>query len=110
MFFNLQQEEQQMDETYEQFEERVLNKRAAHMYHAIKNKLDARDSLTLSEMTHKNSRKQVSKIKISLYTIRLFVNMKVTIKFFLSGCAKVLYLIGFEEIPSFGNKSRILVC
>jgi cohesin complex subunit SCC1 len=48
-----------MDETYEQFEERVLNKRAAHMYQVIKNKLDARDSLTLSEMTHKSSRKQV---------------------------------------------------
>lgn len=49
-----------MDETYEQFEERVLNKRAAHMYHVIKSKLDTKDKLTLSEMAFKNNRKQVS--------------------------------------------------
>lgn len=48
-----------MDETYEQFEERVLNKRAAHMYHVIKSKLDTKDRLTLSEMAFKNNRKQV---------------------------------------------------
>lgn len=48
-----------MDETYEQFEERVLNKRAAHMYHVIKSKLDTKDKLTLSEMAFKNNRKQV---------------------------------------------------
>lgn len=48
-----------MDETYEQFEERVLNKRAAHMYHVIKNKLDTKDRLTLAEMAYKNNRKQV---------------------------------------------------
>lgn len=50
-----------MDETYEQFEERVLNKRAAHMYHVIKNKLDSKDRLTLNEMAYKNNRKQVSR-------------------------------------------------
>lgn len=48
-----------MDETYEQFEERVLNKRAAHMYHVIKSKLDTKDKLTLSDMAFKNNRKQV---------------------------------------------------
>lgn len=56
----MQQEEQQVDETYEQFEERVLNKRAAHMYQVIKSKLDGKDRLTLGEMTYKNSRKQAS--------------------------------------------------
>jgi cohesin complex subunit SCC1 len=55
-----------VDETYEQFEERVLNKRAAHMYHVIKNKLDTKDRLTLSEMAFKNNRKQVSVLKSSL--------------------------------------------
>lgn len=59
MFSSLQQEEQQVDETYEQFEERVLNKRAAHMYHVIKSKLDTKDRLTLAEMAYKNNRKQV---------------------------------------------------
>lgn len=62
-----------MDETYEQFEERVLNKRAAHMYHVIKSKLDTKDKLTLSDMAFKNNRKQVGALKkrfnmlISLY-------------------------------------------
>lgn len=66
-----------MDETYEQFEERVLNKRAAHMYNAIKSKLDARENLTLSEMTHKNSRKQVCRndgLKLFVIMSSLFVN------------------------------------
>jgi len=58
-----------VDETYEQFEERVLNKRAAHMYHVIKNKLDTKDRLTLSEMAFKNNRKQVSVLKSSLQYI-----------------------------------------
>jgi len=58
-----------VDETYEQFEERVLNKRAAHMYHVIKNKLDTKDRLTLSEMAFKNNRKQVSVLKSNLQYI-----------------------------------------
>ncbi|XP_014208910.1 double-strand-break repair protein rad21 homolog isoform X2 [Copidosoma floridanum] len=66
------QEEQQTDETYEQFEERVLNKRAAHMYHAIKNKLDGRENLTLSEMTFKNSRKQAAQKFYTLLVLKKF--------------------------------------
>ncbi|XP_058804130.1 double-strand-break repair protein rad21 homolog [Phymastichus coffea] len=66
------QEEQQVDETYEQFEERVLNKRAAHMYHAIKSKFDNRDTLTLSEMTHKNSRKQAAQKFYTLLVLKKF--------------------------------------
>nr|CAD7443281.1 unnamed protein product [Timema bartmani] len=53
-------EEQQVDETYEQFEERVLNKRAGHMYHIVKSKLNRSDKLFLSEMVHRNNRKQVT--------------------------------------------------
>jgi cohesin complex subunit SCC1 len=48
-----------VDETYEQFEERVLNKRAGHMYHIVKSKLMRSDKLYLSEMVHRNNRKQV---------------------------------------------------
>jgi cohesin complex subunit SCC1 len=48
-----------VDETYEQFEERVLNKRAGHMYHIVKSKLMRADKLFLSEMVHRNNRKQV---------------------------------------------------
>jgi hypothetical protein len=57
--FGFQPEEQQVDETYEQFEERVLNKRAGHMYHIVKSKLMRTDKLFLSEMVHRNNRKQV---------------------------------------------------
>ena len=55
-------EEQQTDETYEQFEERVLNKRAAHMYSVVKNKLAKNPDtpLYLSDMTQRNNQKQVS--------------------------------------------------
>nr|CAD7589692.1 unnamed protein product [Timema genevievae] len=53
-------EEQQVDETYEQFEERVLNKRAGHMYHIVKSKLNRSDKLFLSEMVHRNNRKQTA--------------------------------------------------
>ncbi|XP_012271464.1 double-strand-break repair protein rad21 homolog isoform X2 [Orussus abietinus] len=66
------QEEQQVDETYEQFEERVLNKRAAHMYHVIKNKLDTKDRLTLSEMAYKNNRKQVAQKFYTLLVLKKF--------------------------------------
>lgn len=62
--FIFQQDEQQMDETYEQFEERVLNKRAAHMYGVIKSKLEIKDRLTLMEMAYKNSRKQVTEFAL----------------------------------------------
>lgn len=67
IYLILQQEEQQVDETYEQFEERVLNKRAAHMYQVIKSKLDGKDRLTLGEMSYKNSRKQVCSISIKYF-------------------------------------------
>ncbi|XP_001602260.2 double-strand-break repair protein rad21 homolog [Nasonia vitripennis] len=72
------QEEQQVDETYEQFEERVLNKRAAHMYHAIKNKFDERDTLTLSEMTHKNSRKQAAQKFYTLLVLKKFQVLEIS--------------------------------
>ncbi|XP_003689657.1 double-strand-break repair protein rad21 homolog [Apis florea] len=66
------QEEQQIDETYEQFEERVLNKRASHMYHVIKSKLDTKDRLTLSEMAYKNNRKQVAQKFYTLLVLKKF--------------------------------------
>ena len=74
------QEEQQIDETYEQFEERVLNKRASHMYHVIKSKLDTKDRLTLSEMAYKKQSQ--------------------------AGCAKILHIISSKKIPSIRAQSR----
>jgi len=65
-----------MDETYEQFEERVLNKRAAHMYHVIKSKLDTKDKLTLSEMAFKNNRKQVGIFKNYIQYVHFSMRFK----------------------------------
>ncbi|XP_046435735.1 double-strand-break repair protein rad21 homolog [Neodiprion fabricii] len=65
-------EEQQVDETYEQFEERVLNKRAGHMYHVIKSKLETKDSLTLSEMAYRNNRKQAAQKFYTLLVLKKF--------------------------------------
>lgn len=47
------------NETDEQFEERVLNKRAAQMFVTVRTRLQNKDQLLLSEMTYRNNRKQV---------------------------------------------------
>ncbi|KAF7992332.1 hypothetical protein HCN44_001657 [Aphidius gifuensis] len=65
-------DEQQVDETYEQFEERVVNKRAANMYTAIKSKLDIKDRLTLSEIASKNLRKQAAQKFYTLLVLKKF--------------------------------------
>ncbi|KNC31247.1 hypothetical protein FF38_14426 [Lucilia cuprina] len=51
-------DEQMENETSEQFEERVLNKRAAQLFYAVKSRMVKQDCLLLSELTVKNSRKQ----------------------------------------------------
>lgn len=59
---NLQQQatdEQQVDETIEQFEERVLNKRAAQLFVSVRSRLLKTDEMVLSDMTHRNNKKQV---------------------------------------------------
>lgn len=48
------------NETDEQFEERVLNKRAAQMFVAVRTRMLKTDNLYLSDMTVKNNRKQVN--------------------------------------------------
>jgi len=54
-------EEQATDETYEQYEERVLNKRAAQMFHIIKSKLEVDSTIPFNTMcTVRNTRKQVA--------------------------------------------------
>ncbi|PSN53737.1 hypothetical protein C0J52_02184 [Blattella germanica] len=66
-------EEQQVDETYEQFEERVLNKRAVQMYHIAKNKLTRKDKFFLSEITLRNNRKQVAQKFYTLLVLKKHV-------------------------------------
>lgn len=50
------------NETDEQFEERVLNKRAAQMFVSVRSRMLKTDHLFLSDMTVKNDRKQVIEI------------------------------------------------
>ncbi|XP_064112474.1 double-strand-break repair protein rad21 homolog [Macrobrachium nipponense] len=60
-----EEEEQADDETYEQFEERVVNKRAAHMFHTIRRKIgtsknNKSKSINFTDFVQKNNRKQVA--------------------------------------------------
>jgi cohesin complex subunit SCC1 len=52
-------EEQMVDESIEQFEERVLNKRAAQLFVTVRAKLIKEDKILLSDMTYRNTKKQV---------------------------------------------------
>lgn len=63
-------DEQQVDETIEQFEERVLNKRAAQMFLSVKSRLLKADHIMLSEMTHRNNKKQVM---VVVLTVRITI-------------------------------------
>jgi len=54
------QEEQGADETYEQFEERVLNKRAQQMLHVVKSKLERQTEVKFADLVRLNNRKQVA--------------------------------------------------
>jgi cohesin complex subunit SCC1 len=66
-------EEQATDETYEQFEARVLNKRAAQMYHIIKSKLEVEPSIPFSSMcTSRNTRKQVAQKFYTLLVLKKY--------------------------------------
>lgn len=64
-------EEQLADETYEQYEERVLNKRAAAMYHLVRAKMQLSNTIPFSDMAHRNNKKQVT--KRHLVIVRLLV-------------------------------------
>ncbi|KAK8732492.1 hypothetical protein OTU49_006790 [Cherax quadricarinatus] len=54
-----EEEEQADDETYEQFEERVVNKRAGQMFVSIKRRL-RHNNILFSDLVHNNNRKQVA--------------------------------------------------
>lgn len=56
-----------VDETDEQFEERVLNKRAAQLFMSVKTKFYKQDHLFISDMARNNNRKQVIIIIFLLY-------------------------------------------
>lgn len=53
-------EEQLADETYEQFEERILNKRTVHMLHMVRAPLEAGRQVRFSDVARGGNRKQVA--------------------------------------------------
>lgn len=65
-------------ETVEEFEDRVLNKRAAHLNTILKSKLSVLASLKLSTMTRRNTRKQAAQKFYSLLVLQkaLAVNIE----------------------------------
>ncbi|KAJ6646198.1 Double-strand-break repair protein rad21 like [Pseudolycoriella hygida] len=65
-------DEQMENETDEQFEERVLNKRAAQMFVSVRARMQKVDSIYLSEMTAKNNRKQAAQKFYSLLVLKKF--------------------------------------
>ncbi|XP_058130330.1 double-strand-break repair protein rad21 homolog [Anopheles ziemanni] len=73
-------EEQQVDETIEQFEERVLNKRAAQMFLSVRARLIKADHMMLSEMTHRNNKKQAAQKFYSLLVLKKFKALEISQK------------------------------
>ncbi|XP_043651620.1 double-strand-break repair protein rad21 homolog [Drosophila teissieri] len=65
-------EEQMENETDEQFEERVLNKRAAHLFIDVRSHFISKDCLELSQLTSGNSRKQAAQKFYSLLVLKKF--------------------------------------
>lgn len=53
-------DEQLADETYEQFEERILNKRTVHMLHTIRHPLECGRQVVFSDLVRNCNRKQVA--------------------------------------------------
>uniref|UniRef100_T1JA65 Rad21/Rec8-like protein N-terminal domain-containing protein n=1 Tax=Strigamia maritima TaxID=126957 RepID=T1JA65_STRMM len=82
--FNIQEEEDDMecpasvgppdeqgaDETYEQFEERVLNKRAQQMFHVVKSRLCKQSDVKFVELVRANNRKQVAQKFYTLLVLK----------------------------------------
>ena len=66
-----EEEERGEEETQEEFEDRVLNKRAAHLNKILSSKLENEDSVVrLSDMTRRNTRKQVAQKFYSLLVLQ----------------------------------------
>lgn len=103
------------NETDEQFEERVLNKRAAQMFVSVRARLQKQDYIQLSDMTYNNNRKQVhiAFIRIDVpKEFRTIFNNSVCLLFrfdYFAGGTKVLLSIGIEEIPGVRYKTRSFV-
>jgi len=67
------------EETQEEFEERVLSKRAAHLNKILSSRLQDADSVVrLTEMTRRNNRKQVAQKFYSLLVLQKVMAVNLT--------------------------------
>lgn len=87
-------DEQLADETYEQFEERVLNKRAAAMYSLVKAKLQLADAINLNEIIARCNKKQV------IHHVHMFYVSNFQLSFSKTGRTEVLHFARPQEKPS----------
>ena len=63
-----------VEETYEQYEERVLNKRAVQMQKLIGDRLDINPTLHFHSLIQGNNRKQVNIQPKSFTTTKIYIN------------------------------------
>jgi cohesin complex subunit SCC1 len=94
-------DEQMVDESIEAFEERVLNKRAAQLFVTVRAKLQKQDKIYLSDMTYRNSKKQV-RILVGFHGICLTV-------FLITGRTEVLLPPRAEKVPNAGHRAGTTV-
>ena len=74
-----EEEEKGEEETQEEFEERMLNKRASHLNKIVSSKLDEADSVVrLTDMTRRNNRKQVAQKFYSLLVLQKVMAVNLT--------------------------------
>lgn len=74
-----EEEEKGEEETQEEFEERMLNKRASHLNKILSSKLDEADSVVrLTDMTRRNNRKQVAQKFYSLLVLQKVMAVNLT--------------------------------
>lgn len=92
----LQMEERGVDETIEQFEERLLNKRAGHLYSTIRMRISTGVTTTFNDLIIANPKKQVIFSNLSRKFI-LFDWIFIYNSIFVTGRAKILFFIGFEK-------------
>ncbi|XP_047739446.1 double-strand-break repair protein rad21 homolog isoform X2 [Hyalella azteca] len=81
------EEEQADDETYEEFEERVVNKRAAHTFRQIKKTLRT-ETIEFSQMSRGHNRKQVAR---NFYTMLVLKKLQ-AVELQQQGCYQELYI------------------
>ncbi|XP_050430301.1 double-strand-break repair protein rad21 homolog [Adelges cooleyi] len=66
------EEQQAPHETNEQFEERVMNKRANQLYHTIKMRFTQKESLVFDDLTYKNRRKEAAQKFYSVLVLKKY--------------------------------------